>query len=167
MKNSFDRAIALLGTSSDYKNYESIKIKPVNGGCCCFHCWPRTWDTVNEYISPFGPLKDEGDVLIGNKDKKFVLECHESGPEIVYYVGLGTASILLIKSIVELIVALLKALEKDKGKKNGSLKIIRHRIIKGEIDEEQIMEINLPLSKDTIQKLNDNLSNLAKHDRRN
>ena len=155
MEKSIDRAISLLGTPSGYEKYESIKIQPVKGGCCCFHCWPGTWKAFNEHILPFGPLEDEGDVLIKKGDEKFVLECHESGPEIVYYIGLGTASILLIKSVIELIVALLKYLEKDKAKTLGSLKIIRRRIIKGKANEEQVIEINLPLSELTIKKLND------------
>ena len=153
MEKSIGRAISLLGTAVDYSKFESIKIKPSKGGCCCFHCWPRTWVAINEYISPFGPLQDEGDVLIEKNNERFVLECHESGPEIVYYLGLGTASVLLVKSVVELIVALLNYLEKDKGKSMGSIKLIRRRVIKGKTNEEQIMEINLPLSESTTKEL--------------
>lgn len=163
MEKSIGRAISLLGTAADYSKFESIKIKPSKGGCCCFHCWPRTWIAINEYISPFGPLQDEGDVLIEKNNERFVLECHESGPEIVYYLGLGTASVLLVKSVVELIVALLNYLEKDKGKSMGSIKLIRRRVIKGKTNEEQIMEINLPLSeattKELIAKLGENKRN--------
>lgn len=142
-----------MNTPTDYSRFESIKIKPAKGGCCCFHCWPETWASINEYILPAGPLEDEGDVLVKKNNEEFVLECHESGPEIVYYLGLGTASVLLLKSVIELIVALLKSIEKDKGKAVGSIKIIRRRMIKGETDEEQIMEINLPLSESTTKKL--------------
>ena len=157
MKKSIERAIALLGTSADYDKYEAIKIKPNKGGCCCFHCWPKTWASVNEYIAPFGPLRDEGDVLIENNNGKLVLECHESGPEIILYIGLGTASILLIKSVVELIVALLKALEKEKRESCGHLKISKRRIIKGKTNEELIMEISFPLSEMATKELNDKI----------
>ena len=158
-KRSVNRAISLMGTPADYKNYIPIKIKPSKGGCCCFHCWPHTWNSVNKYIYPFGPLEDEGDVLLSKNDAKYVLECHESGPEIILYIGLGTAAILFAKSIVELITVLLKALQKEERKCPGNLKIIRRRQIKGQIEEEEIMEINIPLSKDTIEKLNDNVKN--------
>jgi hypothetical protein len=163
MKKSIDRAVLLLGTSAEYEKYESIKIKPSQGGCCCFHCWPRTWESVNEHISPCGPLCDEGDVLIENDSDKYVLECHESGPEIILYLGLGTASILLIKSIVELITVFLKTLEKDK-KTVGDLKIIRRRLIKGKTNEEVIMEINLPLPKAMAKELNSKLEKLLKYE---
>lgn len=156
LKKSLDRAIKLLNTPKDYENYISIKIKPVNGGCCCFHCWPKTWEIINEYIYPFGPLKDEGDVLIDKMNEKFVLECHESGPEIVAY--LKTISIDLIKSIIELIITLLKAFQNEKHKSTLKFKIIKRCFQKGQIEEEKIMELDLPLSNDVIKKLNDNIS---------
>ena len=162
MNKSLDRAINLLKTSESYSDYVILKITPRGGGCCCFHCWPEAWASINEYILPHGPLQDEGDVLIQTNKEEFVLECHESGPEIVYYIGLGTASLLLIKSIVELIVALLKALGKERGKKVGSLKIIKRRIIKGDMNEEQIIEINLPLNESTIKSLDKKLKNALK-----
>jgi len=70
LETSLDRAICLLGTPKDDDNYVSIKIKPAKGGCCCFHCWPNTWAGINEYISPCGPIEDEGDVLIEKKKRK-------------------------------------------------------------------------------------------------
>ena len=155
MDKSLERAIKLLRTPPNEAEYVILKITPIGGGCCCFHCWPDTWATVNRAIFPCGPLEDEGDVLIKRGNEQFVLECHEKGPEIIYYIGLGTASILLIKSIIELIVAVLKALEKEKGKgKNvGNLKIVRKWVIKGKVDEEQVIEINLPLDETTIKDL--------------
>lgn len=164
MKRSIDRAISLLKTPADYNKYASIKIRPSVPGCCCFHCWPKTWVAINEHISPCGPLQDEGDVLIKSDDEKYVLECHESGPEIVYYIGLGTASVLLVKSVLELIAALLKYLEKDKGKTIGSIKIIRRRIINNKTNEEQIIEINLPLSETTLKNLNKQYTDVLKMD---
>ena len=82
-QKSIERAQILLNTSDTIDNYVSIKIKPINGNCCCFHCWPSTWEEINKLISPYGPLEDEGDVLIKNENVVFVLECHESGPEII------------------------------------------------------------------------------------
>jgi hypothetical protein len=43
--------------------------------------------------------------------------------------------------------------EKGKGKRVGNLKIVRKRVIKGKVDEEQIIEINLPLDEKTIRDL--------------
>ena len=104
LESSLSRAIRLLNTPKNYENYISIKIKPVQGGCCCFHCWPKTWAGINKYIAPAGPMRDEGEVLIENDDGKFVLECHESGPEIIIYLGVAVASLNLAKSIVDLVI---------------------------------------------------------------
>ncbi|VVB96325.1 Uncharacterised protein [uncultured archaeon] len=159
LKRSIDRAIDLMNTSADYEDYISIKIKPAEGGCCCFHCWPETWITVNKYIYPCGPIKDEGDVLIDKNNVKFVLECHESGPEIIVYLGLGTASIVLAKSVIDLITTLLKTRQNEVRNRSGKFKIIRRSQIKGQVEEEEIMELDLPLSEDIIKKLNDNIQN--------
>ena len=160
LKKSFDRAIDLLDTPPEYENYISIKIKPTHRGCCCFHCWPKTWDVINEYIFPCGPLEDEGDVLINKNNEKFVLECHESGPEIIVYLGFCTASIVLIKSIIDLITTFLKTLQNGHQKHPGQLKIIKRYQIKGQVEEEEIIEIELPLSDDITKKLNDNIRNV-------
>lgn len=154
LQKSINRAIKLLGTPPDYENYIALKIKPIQGECCCFHCWPKTWSIINEYIAPFGPLEDEGDVLISKSNEKYVLECHESGPEIILY---GVISGLIVESVVGLITTFLKNLQNENRKRPGSLKIMRRRQIKGQIEEEEIIEVDLPLSKDTIKKLNDNV----------
>lgn len=158
LQKSVDRAIGLMGTPPGYEDYIVIKIKPVQGGCCCFHCWPKTWSAINEYIAPFGPLEDEGDVLIVRNNEKYVLECHESGPEIILYgVISGVISGLIVESVVGLITTFLKNLQNEDRKRPGSLKIIRHRQIKGQIEEDEIMQVDLPLSKDVVKKLNDNI----------
>ncbi len=162
LKRNIDRAINLMDAPADYEDYLSIKIKPVPRSCCCFHCWPETWNDINKYIVPFGPLEDEGDVLIDKENEKFVLECHESGPEIILYLALGTASITLVRSIIELITTLVKALEKERRKTPGKLEIIKRRQIRGEIEEEEIMKVDFPLSDDTIERLNENIRNAIK-----
>lgn len=152
---SIDRAIDLMSTPADYENYVSIKIKPAEGGCCCLNHWSKTWDTINEYIYPSGPVKNEGDVIIDKNKTRLVLECHETGPEIIVYLGFGTASIVLVKSVIDLIITILKARQNEYHNHSGKFKIIRRRQIKGEIDEEEIMELDLPLSEDNIKKLNE------------
>jgi hypothetical protein len=161
-KSSIDRAILLMNTPADYKGYISIKIRPFHGGCCCFHCWPQTWDTINRYIYPCGPIKDEGDVLIVKNDEKFVLECHESEPEIIIYLGLVTASISIVKSIIDLIVTLLKARQDDHYKPTTKLKITKSYQIGSQVREVEIMELNLPLSSDVIKQLNKNIRGALK-----
>jgi hypothetical protein len=157
-QKSINRAMKLMGTPSDYENYVVIKIKPVRGGCCCFHCWPKTWSVVNKYIAPFGPLEDEGDVLINKDQEKYVLECHESGPEIILYgIISGIIAGLVVESVVGLVTTFLESLQNEDRKRPGALRILRRRQIKGQTEEEEIMEIDLPLSKDVIKKLNDNI----------
>lgn len=159
LKRSIDIAIGLMNTPVDYENYISIKIKPADGGCCCLNHWQKTWDTVNDYIYPCGPVKNEGDVLINKNNVRFVLECHESGPEIIVYLGFGTASIVLAKSVIDLITTLLKARQNEYHSRSGRFKIIRRFQTKGQVEEVEIMELDLPLSEDIIKKLNDNIRN--------
>jgi len=96
MERSINRAVKLLGTPQEYDKYLSIKLYPPHG-CCCSHCWPETWRAVNSFISPYGHVCHEGDAVIGDGDDKFVLESHESGPEIIVYLALATASTALAK----------------------------------------------------------------------
>lgn len=154
LENSLDRAILLLKTPKNYDDYISIKIQPINGGCCCFHCWPETWDKVNEHISPYGPLEDEGVVLLTQGDAKYVLECHESGPEIIV---LAAASLALIKPIIELITVLLKGAQKESRKCVTKMKITKRYFTKGQVKEEEIMEISSPLTDKAIETLTANI----------
>ncbi|OPY37142.1 MAG: hypothetical protein A4E35_01606 [Methanoregula sp. PtaU1.Bin051] len=159
LESSLNRAIRLLKTPTNYEDYISIKIKPVQGGCCCFHCWPKTWARINEYIRPCGHLRDEGDVLIERNDEQFVLECHESGPEIISHLGLGIAA-------VDLIITLLKFLQEDR-KAPIKLKLTKRRLIKGQLEEENIMEIDLPLSDAIVERLNKNIERALKRKKKN
>lgn len=113
LKRNIDIAIDLMDTPIDYEDYISFKIKPTEEGCCCLNNWSITWDTINKYIYPNGPVKNEGAVVLDKNKMKLVLECHESGPEIIAYLGLGTASIILVKSIIDLIVTVLKARQNE------------------------------------------------------
>jgi hypothetical protein len=155
IKKSIDRAIKSNLQSGLAEDYVSFKIKPLDGRCCCFHCWPNTWNTINELIKPYGPLEDEGDVLIGDNKNVFVLECHESGPEIIVYLGVGIATLNLIKSIIDIIVALIKNRQNERP---GSRFKITKRSIKGKnITEEEIIEIDFPMNKENINILNDKI----------
>lgn len=154
-----DNAIELLKTPTNYKDYISIKISPVDRSCCCFDHWPGTWADINKYISPSGPIRNEGAVLIKNDNERFVLECHESGPEIIVYLGLGTASIVLIKSVVDLITTILKSRQKREFQGTAKFKITSRRLVNSETEDEISMEINLPLSDEVVESLNADITN--------
>ena len=164
LESSLNRAIHLLKTPENYENYISIKIKPVSGGCCCFHCWPKTWSRINTYIAPNGPLRDEGDVLIERNNEKFVLECHESGPEIILYLGVGIASLNLVKSVVDLITTMLKTLQTEQKVASGKIKISKRCLIKGQVETEDLLEIELPLSEDVVKTMNEKIEIILKRE---
>ena len=95
-------------------------------------------------------MMNEGNVLIKGDDFEFVLECHESGPEIVVYL---TASILLIKSVVDLLIAFVKALQKAHHEAPARLKITSRQIIGKDVKAEFLYELDLPLSEDIADAL--------------
>ena len=150
-RKSIDRAIALMKSPNEYENYISIKLSPPSG-CCCSHCWPETWLKINQTIAPFGPVGHEGDALIENNGDKFVLEQHESGPEIIAYLALVTVPLTFVKSIIDLIVIIIKGLSKEHRKQLPHIKISKRQIIRGNIEEETLMEIDIPISR-SIEKL--------------
>lgn len=143
LQASIDRAIPLLRTSRNYDEYVCLKIAPEAGGCCCFHCWPYTWKEVNKTIEPFGPIEDEGDVLIETGDGAFVLECHESGPEIVTAINAGVD---LIRSIIDLVVTILKSKWKDTRRNTGKIVLTKRTLVGTQCHEERIIEVDLPLN---------------------
>ena len=134
----------------DYEKYVAIKITSTGDNCCCFHCWPETWSAVNKYIYPYGPLQDEGDTVIKKDNEKFVLECHESGPEIVVCLA---ASINLLSAVVNLIVTLLKARQNESKTGSAILRITRHYQVKNKQVEENIIELALPISSNAVKEL--------------
>lgn len=158
IKNSIDRAIKLMRRANDYDDYVSLKIAPFPKGCCCFHCWPETWRSVNEYIYPQGPIEDEGDVLLKENGKEFVLECHESGPEIVI---IATVSIALVTAIINLIATLVSALRKDR-KCPTKIRIIKKKLTKGKVNEEEIIEMDLTASANSFEKQKRDIENAVK-----
>ncbi|MEW6052397.1 MAG: hypothetical protein AB1552_01225 [Nitrospirota bacterium] len=164
MKNKFqksiDRAITLLHTPPDYKNYILIKLSPIPQGCCCFHCWPKTWEIINKTIQPYGPIENEGDVLIERNKTKIVLECHESGPEIIAYLTLAASSIILLKSIIDLLKSIIDALSTESKKQPARIKISKRQIIKGEVEEENLIELDIPISKNIKKQLESRLNDL-------
>lgn len=157
LHNSIDRAINLLATPKQYDKYISIKLSPPSG-CCCSHCWPKTWQIINQAIAPCGPVEHEGDALIEKDGDRFVLESHESGPEIILYLALVTASLTVTKSVIDLVNTIIKGLSKEKRKQPARLKITKRQIIKGKIEEENIMEIDIPISEGMEKQLEEKIN---------
>lgn len=131
----------------------SIKIRVTSG---CFHREhsPRAYTLVDDYF-----------LSLKGSDNSFSFEEHESGPEVLIYLALGTAGLALAKSIIDLIVVILKA--RSEGIKKGDqpqapLELIMRRIKKnGEFIDERIIRIN---HDDLIEKkkLNKALEKAAK-----
>ena len=156
---SIDRAIKLMNTPQEYEKYISIKLSPPFG-CCCSHCWPETWKAVNSFISPFGPVGHEGDAVIGAGNDKYILESHESGPEIIMYLALATASVTLLKSVIDLINTFVNGFSKEHRKQPPKIKITKRQFVKAKIVEENIMEIDIPVSKGTQKEIEKNIKSL-------
>ena len=150
--DSVRRASALLGTPDDPSGYVILKLMPHEGGCCCLHCWPETWRAVNRHIAPAGPVEHEGDVLLGDKEWRFVLEGHEHGPEIIAYLAVLTASVLGVKAVVELVTTILKGVSEDR-KKVSRMRLVKRFASRNNFAEEVLLEIDLPLSEEAAKKL--------------
>ena len=144
---SIRRASVVLGTPLVPEDYVILKVMPVGGGCCCLHCWPETWRAVNLFISPAGPVPHEGYALVGRGTGRYVLEGHESGPEVVVYLGAVVALLGLAKGVAELVTTIMKAATEERSH-SARMRIVRRVAIKGEFEEEEIVEVDLPLSED-------------------
>ena len=81
----------------------SIKIRAASG---CYHREhsPTAYALVDEY------LKQHSDLNI-------MFEEHESGPEIIVWLALGTAGLTLTKSVIDLVTAVINA--RAKGREKG------------------------------------------------
>ena len=75
----------------------SIKVR-VSSGCFHREHSPRAYDIIDRRLRS-----------IPDDERTFVFEEHESGPEVLVYLAATTAGLVLAKSIVELITAIIKA----------------------------------------------------------
>jgi hypothetical protein len=158
LERSIDRAVARLRTPPDHVHYLSLKLEPLTGDCCCFHCWPDTWRAINEEFGGDTPMKDEGDLLVSFPDapRSIVLECHESGPEIIVYIGVLAASLALADRIVSLVLTLLKARQRDRGRPTPELRMTARRVRDdGLVHEERSLDIHLPLTAGMAEEIAD------------
>jgi hypothetical protein len=111
----------------------SIKIR-VSSGCFHREHSSRAYALIDNYLSNIAP------------DEVFSFEEHESGPELLVYVAAVTAGISLAKSVIDLIVAIIKA--RSEGIEKGDhptapLELIIRRVNKkGEFKEEALLRID-------------------------
>ena len=103
----------------------SIKLRPDSGcfgRCCC----PESYAAAERLHRH-------------RHDREFVLEEHESGPEILSFVGAGMS---LAAGVISLLVVMLDA--RARGKRRGEpVKVIIRTIRKdGSYQEEEVMEVN-------------------------
>ncbi len=145
------RHMAPLGTAP-----VSIKVR-VSSGCFHREHSPRAYTLIDKQLSE----------LVMHEE--FTFEEHESGPELLVFVAAVTASISLAKSIIDLIVAIIKA--RSEGIKKGDhpaapLELIVRRTYKDEeFREETVLRIE---HEETIDRriieehLKQSISNLLK-----
>ncbi|MFA5293811.1 MAG: hypothetical protein WC496_12380 [Phycisphaerae bacterium] len=97
---------------SNHKNGDivSFKVSPITESgysfCCCSGCLREFWDTINDKISPQGPIEHEGSAILNIQNEQVILEQHESGPELIaFLISLAATSVydfvkwLLLSSI--------------------------------------------------------------------
>jgi len=109
-------------------------------------------------------MEDEGDLLVTTDEGRYVLECHESGPEIVLYLTLAAATLNLVKPTVELISLFLKGLRWES--RGARLKLTSRRVVHGKTDEEVLVEIEMPLSPDTAKMIETEMTRSLRKDAR-
>ena len=96
----------------------SIKVRVISG---CFHQQhsPRAYEII--------------DKALARDNTEFEYVPHESGPELLVYVALGTAGITLAKSVIDLITTIIKA--RADGIKKGDQPSYPLEVIVRRIDE--------------------------------
>lgn len=144
-KRSIHRAAAVLPQVTGGGEWVIVKLVPEGGGCCCFHCWPEAWNRINQALAPEAQIEDEGDALVRSAQGDCVLECHESGPEVVVCLAVASAGLALAKSVVDLVTTIIKA-RADGAKKgdrsNRPLELIVRRIDRDEnLQEKHVLRI--------------------------
>jgi len=124
----------------------SIKVRVTSG---CFHREhsPRAYEIIERHLRS-----------IPDDERTFVFEKHESGPEVLVCLAATTAGLVLAKSIVELITAIIKA--RSDGIRQGdhpdaTLELIVRRTCKdGEFTEEKVLRVGPhdPVDKSVIEQ---------------
>mgnify|MGYP001390953724 CR=1 FL=1 len=148
---NYDASLKRAAALTDALSASDAVIFKVHEGesCHCFHCWPETWAAVNAFLGTEGPIKDESDLLLNTDDSVFVLECHESGPEVVACVE---AAATVITAIATLITVIIAARRREAPRSSRSLKLTITRASRGLFDEESEITFELPVD-ESLEKL--------------
>lgn len=116
----------------EHGNAISIKVRPLGG---CFHRQhsPHAYNLIDNYLDKCTSLD-------------LYFEEHESGPELLVWLALGTAGITLTKSVIDLVTAIIKA--RSEGIKTGDspsapIELIVRKVITGDkIIEEKVLRFD-------------------------
>jgi hypothetical protein len=112
----------------------SVKIRVASG---CFHREhsPEAYRLIDDYVRRQRPGKE-----------RIKIEEHESGPEVLAYIAATTAGLAFTKSVIDLVVAIVKArsegIRRGDGPHHDLELIVRRFDKKGEYAEEKIMRIS-------------------------
>jgi hypothetical protein len=138
----------------------SIKVRVAMG---CFHREhsPHAFEIIDRQL-----------LSIPMTDQEFSFEEHESGPELLVYLAMTTAGIALAKSVVDLIITIIKARSESvkKGDRaSAPVELIVRRVEKGgELREEMVLRIghNDPINpQDIEERLKDAAAKLLRTDK--
>jgi len=165
LDNSIHRAKIVLQRSDDAEEYVHVKIETPGSECWCLkHHAPRTWEAVNSYIAPCGPVRDHGDVLVDRNGERVVLEHHESGPEIVVCLALCTALVTLVKSVLDLVTVIVKARSDERRIPSVKVTITRRSGADSAPSREVAVEVEAPMSKKGVSDLKKALEAMMRQD---
>ena len=124
----------------------SIKVRVTSG---CFHREhsPYAYRIIDAQLASYS-----------SHDREFSFIEHESGPELLVYIALGTAGISIAKSVIDLITAIIKA--RSEGVKRGDRPayplelIVRGFRDDGKINEEIVLRFDSgnPFDREIIEK---------------
>lgn len=135
MAENFGRRIREFGNQTHKTiDGETFLIKLRTIGCFHREHSPVAYRLIDDYFS-----------VLPESDCYFKFEEHESGPEILVYLAVTTSGITLAKSIIDLIMAILKARSEGikKGDKRSSLELVVRKIqTKDETVEEKIIRVD-------------------------
>jgi hypothetical protein len=130
-------------------NVVILKVEPVPRFCCCSHCVPEFWTEINNEIHSQKPIEHEGVAILTLNNEKFLLEQHESGPELLAFLEAVNTIYNFAKLLLPLSI--------DSFARKGAAKIkVTKRIMttRQKLVAEEIFEIEISdKSKNTLDKI--------------
>jgi hypothetical protein len=124
----------------------SIKVR-VNSGCFHREHSPKAYEIIDRHMAS-----------IPDAEYPFSFEEHESGPEVLVFLAMTTAGLVLAKSVIELITAIIKArsdgIRQGDGPNAPIEPSVRRSSKDGEFTEEKVLRVGSrdPLDKTAIEK---------------